>query len=301
MDEENNNSPHQRSDKDLHEKIKEFETLKKEITSQIRDIEKNGDEKTKERINKLKNTFEDKRESFPEVNEENIDKNIAGLKKLNRGVGFYKKFMNAFETEIDIDPGRLMGLTDGIFGMVMTLLVFSMALPEAEIANSLGFSQFISSIAPTIGITIVSFVFISSFWIYHHEFIKIKNINILYLWINIFFLASISFIPFTTSMIGTYSEFFLAEVIFGLNIFITLIFFLLMFYYANKRKFLEKEVSDEERKYIYQTFFIIMILTMIVNLLDYNVSPKCIYLFLLIPVISTLRDIEFKLKHQNEQ
>ena len=57
MDEENNNSPHQRRDKDLHEKIKEFETLKKEITSQIRDIEKNGDEKTKERINKLKNTF----------------------------------------------------------------------------------------------------------------------------------------------------------------------------------------------------------------------------------------------------
>lgn len=42
---------------------------------------------------------------------------------------FYQRFRQGLESDIDIDPGRLMGLTDGIFGMVMTLLVFGIALP----------------------------------------------------------------------------------------------------------------------------------------------------------------------------
>ena len=188
-----------------------------------------------------------------------------------------------------------MGLTDGIFGMVMTLLVFAIALPELQIANYSEFTAFIFSLMPTIGVTIISFVLISSFWIYHHEFIKIKKLNIPYLWINILFLICISFIPFTTSLIGRYSHFFLSEALFGLNIFLTIEFFLLMYYYAYTRGFLEKMPSHDERHYIYHTFFILMGLTVIVNLLDFNVSGNFIYLFLLVPVISTVRDIRFKM------
>lgn len=189
-----------------------------------------------------------------------------------------------------------MGLTDGIFGMVMTLLVFGIALPELQIVSYSDFIEFISSLTPTIGVTIVSFVLISSFWIYHHEFIKIKRLNIPYLWINILFLICISFIPFTTSLIGHYSHFFLSEAIFGLNIFLTIVFFLLMYNYADSRKFLEKMPSKEEKKYIIHTFLILMALTVIVNLLDFNVSGNFIYLFLLVPIISTIRDIKFKMR-----
>ena len=100
-------------------------------------------------------------------------------------ISFYQRFKKALQSDIDIDPGRLMGLTDGIFGMVMTLLVFGIALPELQIAKYSDFIGFISALTPTVGVTIVSFVLISSFWIYHHEFIKIKTLNIPYLWINI--------------------------------------------------------------------------------------------------------------------
>ena len=208
--------------------------------------------------------------------------------------GMFSNFINAFERDLDIDPGRLMGLTDGIFGMVMTLLVFGIALPEMQILTYADFNSFIFTLAPTIGITIVSFILISSFWVYHHEFIKLKNMNFPYLWINIFYLISISFIPFTTSLIGNYSKFFVSETLFGLNIFMTIICFLLMFYYAHIKGFLEKDWSKEDSKYIFNTFFIIMALTMVVNILDFNVSSNFIYLFLLVPVISTIRDIRFK-------
>ena len=211
-------------------------------------------------------------------------------------MSFYQRFKLGFESDIDIDPGRLVGLTDGIFGMVMTLLVFAIALPELQIASYSDFIAFISTLTPTIGVTIISFVLISSFWIYHHEFIKIKRLNFPYLWINILFLICISFIPFTTSLIGHYSHFFLSEAIFGLDIFLTIAFFLLMYHYADSRGFLEETPSKGEKRYVIHTFLLLMALTIIVNLLDFNVSGKFIYLFLLVPVISTIRDIKFKMQ-----
>jgi hypothetical protein len=69
-----------------------------------------------------------------------------------------------------------------------------------------------------------------------------------------------------------------------------------MYYYAYSKNFLERMPSHDERHYIYHTFFILMGLTVIINLLDFNVSNNFIYLFLLVPVISTIRDIRFKMK-----
>ncbi len=214
----------------------------------------------------------------------------------NRKLKFFQRFKKGLQYNINIDPGRIMALTDGIFGMVMTLLIFAMALPEMEIASNAGFVNFIYSILPTIGITLVSFFLLSSFWICHHEFIKIDKLDLPYLWLNILFLATISFIPFTTSLIGNYSQFFLAEVIFGLNILLSIIIFSLMFSYANKRGFLKSEIGAKEKKYIHHTLLIIMASTVAINLLDFNLNSNFIYLFLLIPIISTLRDIQFRMK-----
>ncbi len=229
--------------------------------------------------------------------DEDIERHIKQLERVNERLSYFQQLKIAFIKDIDIDPGRLMGLTDGIFGIVMTLLIFGMALPEIQISNYSGFVSFLYSIVPNIGLTLVSFILIASFWIYHHEFIKLRSLNIPYLWLNIFFLASISFIPFTTSIVGNYSHFFLANVIFGANIFITILLFLVMFHYAYIRGFLENEVSIEEKKYINNTLYIIMAVTIAVNLLDFNVSNNFIYLFFLVPLISTIRDIQFRINH----
>ena len=56
------------------------------------------------------------------------------------------------------------------------------------------------------------------------------------------------------------------------------------------------ECLKSEKKYVIHTFIILMGLTIAVNLLDYNFSEDFMYLFLLVPVISTIRDIRFKMK-----
>ena len=277
-----NKSSDVKNQEELYEKYRALESLKEEINNQLENIEKTGDERTKAKIERMKKHQEEK--FYKKINSQNIDKNIKKLSQTNKQLNFYQRFLD--------------GLTDGIFGMVMTLLIFGMALPEAEIANYTGFVQFTSSLAPTFGITVISFILLGSFWIYNHEFIKLNNLNMPYLWINIFYLICISFIPFTTSIVGNYSHFFLANVIFGLNILLTIIFFLWMFHYAHKRGFLDEYISEDEKKYVYHTLYMIMGVTVIVNLLDFNVNPNFIYLFLLVPIISIVRDIMFKVDRE---
>ena len=263
----------------------EFDEMKKELASDLSNLSEDIDEETLQKIRSLSEEIKEK------YSDTDVERKFDDI-----NMSFYEKFKHSLQMNIDVDPGRLMALNDGIFGIVMTLLVFGMALPEVEILSAGDFAAFIVSIIPTIGTTLVCFILVSSFWVYHHEFIKIKNLNIPFVWINILFLASISFIPFSTSIVGSYSHFFLAEVILGINIMLIIILFLAMFKYAADREFLEITPSKEEKKYIYNTFYLLMALTIIVNLLDFNVSRYFIYLYFLVPIISTYRDIKFKMK-----
>ncbi|PWB84723.1 TMEM175 family protein [Methanobrevibacter thaueri] len=271
------------SEEDIKDPV-DFEDLKGELSDALWNLTDDLDDETLQKINDLKEDIQEKYSNTA------VEEKLDDIK-----MSYYEKLKRSFEKDMDVDPGRILGLTDGIFGMVMTLLVFGIALPEIVISSSADFASFLQSITPTIGITLVSFILVSSFWLYHHEFMKITNLNIPYLWLSIFYLASISFIPFSTSVVGNYSQFFLANVVLGINILLTIIFFLLMFRYASNRGFLENKPSDSEKKYIYNTFYIIMGLTVLINLLDYNISNNFIYLYFLVPVISTLRDIKFKM------
>ena len=275
----------------MNNKSKDLDEIKAELSEKLEYLKENA--QSEEEVEKL-NKFASYLVNKYNITEDNFD--VEKLNRFNEGLSFYQRFKQALEKNIDIDPGRLMGLTDGIFGMVMTLLVFGIALPELQIENYSTFVSFFLSLAPNIGVTIVSFVLLSSFWIYHQEFIKLNNLNIPYLWLNILFLICISFVPFTTSIIGHYSHFFLSEVIFGINIILTIFSFLLMYRYANSMHFLENTPSKKERNYVYKTFGMIMALTIVVSLLNFNVSSNFIYLFLLVPVISTIRDIRFKME-----
>ena len=265
--------------------------MKRSISEKIEIIRQNtDDEETLKKMDAFSASLDEDDSKF-----RNDARKAKHYKKLDQRLDFFERFRLGLQEGIDIDPSRLMALTDGVFSIVMTLLIFGISLPELQLVNYSDFISFIYALAPTISITIVSFILIASFWVYHHQFIKVKSLNLPYLWLSVLFLICISFIPFTTSLIGHYSHFFLSEALFGLNIFLTAVTFLILYHYAESRKFLEKTPSEKEKGHVLHTFLIIIGLTVIVNLLDFNVSSNFIYLFLLVPVISTIRDIKFRM------
>ncbi len=279
------------NDDEIEEKYAKLIKIKEHIDA----IKDDWDEETQEELRQF--LQEKYSKGNPQINENLlVNSNGEGFSQ-DSSNNFMNRIRNAFERDVSIDPGRLLCLSDGIFGMVMTLLVFGIAIPELSVYTYDNFLATFLSLLPTIGVTIVSFVIISSFWIYHHEYVKIKNLNILYLWLNILFLICISFIPFTTSLIGTYAEFFASEVVFGINILLAIIAFLLMYIYANKKDFMEVKPTKKEKNHVLLTLGSIMGLTIIVNILDFNVSSNFIYLFLLIPVVSTILDTGYHYKN----
>ena len=117
---------------------------------------------------------------------------------------------------------RIEALTDGIFAIAMTLLVLNLALPESGSAGShTALHDLLFGQADKFFSYALSFILLAFFWVRHHQhFHFIRRTDGKHLWINIFFLMFVALIPFSTSLVGDYSNESLAEVFFGLNIFI---------------------------------------------------------------------------------
>ena len=272
--------------------------------------------KVKKRLNELKT--ENKQESqnrYDEIKEKqklidhNLSENFNSNKKekynqkqiefLNRNNGLIDRFKDIFSQNLNIDPGRLLALTDGIFGMVMTLLAFGIELPTPQIKTSQDIFNFIVSTLPTVGTVLVSFILVSTFWVYHHEVIKLKNMDTIYLWLNILYLASLSFIPFTTSLMGSYGQYFIIECVFIINIFIITILFTACVRYANNKNYLENTMDNSQKKYYQHTFLIISLLTIIVVLGNYFINSAFTYLLILTPFIFIITQLKYENNSNN--
>ena len=98
---------------------------------------------------------------------------------------------------------RLEAFSDGVFAIVITLLILDIRFPEV------GYSQFketLVSLLPRILAYVMSFIIIGLYWVTHHNSMHVmKKIDRGFLWLNILLLLCVSFIPFPTSLLGRYS------------------------------------------------------------------------------------------------
>lgn len=124
-----------------------------------------------------------------------------------------------FNKLVDLPPERLMTLTDGIFAIAITLLVLGIELhPTTHFSKYIVLYHFLVSVTPQLITYAISFIILSSFWIYHHVFLRVKKITVPFLWLSVLWLLVSVLMPFTTSLMGEYSQFYEADLIFGINV-----------------------------------------------------------------------------------
>jgi len=188
------------------------------------------------------------------------------------------------------EPGmtthRLEALADGIFAIAMTLLVLTLALPEAAKGptefHSLLFGQLDKFFCYGL-----SFVLLAIFWVRHHQqFHFIKRTDGKHLWINIFFLMFVALIPFSTSLVGDYSQEPLAEVFFGSNIFMLSMLLLCSWAYATNHHRLVDPSLDARRIALAKkrgaATMLVAVLAMGLSFINPQMSP---FAYLLIPIL----------------
>jgi len=135
---------------------------------------------------------------------------------------------------IGFGKGRIESLTDGIFAFGMTLLVLGAGYPFAvETLANRPVSRILLGSVPDIILYAISFLILATFWVSHHtQFHHIRFIDRTLLWLNIFTLMFIAFIPFSSSIAGVFPENPLAAEVFEIHLLVTGLLFHLQWRYA---------------------------------------------------------------------
>jgi uncharacterized membrane protein len=202
---------------------------------------------------------------------------------------------------LELGKNRIEAFSDGVFAIVVTLLVLEIHLPPMNISdNPNALLEGLLAIAPHILSYMVSFIIVIIYWINHHHLFDIlRGSNRGILWFNSLFLMIVSFIPFPTTLIGTYPHQKVAAIFYGCVMLIAAIAFSLLRWYATIR-------TDMVKKEIPKEFFVMAMKRSLRGPLMYSIATATAFVstltaeifFILIPLlfvmpsISTVREAE---------
>jgi len=124
-----------------------------------------------------------------------------------------------------VSKNRIEFLTDGIFAVVMTLLVLDISVPQISSHYAIGnvaagteLAKRLFDLWPKMLSFGISFVILAIYWVAHHrQYHYIKHSNRALIWINMMFLMAICLIPFSTSLLGEYRELEMSILVYGGN------------------------------------------------------------------------------------
>jgi uncharacterized membrane protein len=142
-----------------------------------------------------------------------------------------------------LPPNRIETLVDGVFAIVMTLMVFQFSVPVVEVKAELPGE--LLELLPRFYSYVLSFVVLAMFWTGHHSaFHYIKRSDGTLVLINIFFLMFVALTPFSTSLMGRYYLEQLPILVYVINMFLALIMrFALWAYATGKHRLVDNDID----------------------------------------------------------
>jgi uncharacterized membrane protein len=144
------------------------------------------------------------------------------------------------------DTSRLIAISDGVFGVAMTLLVLEIRVPVLESIHSEKdlIAEFLT-LKYKFLVYFLAFMTTGIFWVGHSSQYKHidksdRNLN----WINLLFLLSVTFLPFTTAFLGDYMQFKFALAVYWFNIFLMGLMLYINWIYAYKNNLANEETKN---------------------------------------------------------
>ena len=149
----------------------------------------------------------------------------------------------------DKELARIVNFSDGVFAIVITLLILTIQVPDippALVARHL--PGRLLALEPKILSYVISFLVVAVYWMAHHRvFRPIRGYDGTLLWLNFLFLMTISFLPFPTSLLGEYGEQQLPVVIYAVNVSVASLLLTSISWYATRGGRLTAPDLDEGR------------------------------------------------------
>jgi TMEM175 potassium channel family protein len=172
--------------------------------------------------------------------------------------------MSSDTRSFEIGKNRIEALSDGIFAIVMTLLILEFRVPNLPPSSpNVEVAPALVALWPKFVSYIVTFVSLGFFWVGHHiMYHAIQRADRTLLWLNIFFFMFVSLLPFSTSVLNAFSEAFIAPLFFGANLaIIGWILFFQWTYASSQPHMLTDFVSTEYRRTVRSRMLIVPVAT----------------------------------------
>ncbi|TPJ33745.1 TMEM175 family protein [Mesorhizobium sp. B2-8-3] len=149
--------------------------------------------------------------------------------------------------------GRIVGITDGVFAIALTLIVLEIRVPSHEAVHSEGeLLSAILALAPRFLTYALSFLTLTIFWFgqqAQHGLIAKSDRRLATL--NLCFLAFIALLPFSTDLLADFLEFRLAVLVYWLNLLMLGLTLLASWRYAEKNGFVAEGVDAQTTRTVY--------------------------------------------------
>jgi len=143
-------------------------------------------------------------------------------------------------------PDRVVFLSDGVFAIVMTILVLEIKVPHDLSHDS--FQHALEQLRPTLVAWIISFLITGMFWVAHRDiFARVRFVNRDLVWLNLLYLLPAALLPFAASLLGEYPDARIALQLYGIVAVAVSVMRLAMYWYVVRRPRLLWPRSSDRR------------------------------------------------------
>jgi uncharacterized membrane protein len=156
--------------------------------------------------------------------------------------------------EEELEFGRVLAFTDGVFAIAITLLVLALDVP-ANLDDVGGALRDRSSDFVAYGI---SFAVLGSIWLAHHRFYTlVARFDGRLIALNLLYLALVALVPFSAELLGHYSDTTDGVVIYAINLAGISLSFTAQIFYAFRKGLVKDEARAHERRYVGPASFVV--------------------------------------------
>jgi len=151
---------------------------------------------------------------------------------------------------------RLEAFSDGVFAIVITLLILDIRIPNVQ-PTALGAA--LVTILPQVLTYILSFFIVGLYWHIHHQVAaQVKLIDEAFIWLNLVWLLFVSMLPFPTALLGRYPLQPIPLTIYGINlILVNVTGFVILVFFKNRPELRFTPMSSAELRAIAPIYVVV--------------------------------------------
>jgi uncharacterized membrane protein len=189
-----------------------------------------------------------------------------------------------------MESRRVENLADGVFAIAMTLLVLEVHVPELpDPVTGAALLGALKLMLPHLAGFGIGFVILGTLWLGHqNQFRFIQRVDRMLVWLNVFYLLCIAFLPFATAFIARYPLQPLALALYGVSLLLSGVILFAHWNHAVNHGLVADEVTPEVADLVRERMSMGMVVYLLATIVGAFLPKAGLVLLAFMPILYML-------------